>query len=120
MTALLPPGDSYAEVRARFRWDIPARCNIAEEACDRWADGSGRLAMVHLAEDGAVARLTFDDLHLLSCRLANVLEAAGVARGDRVAVLLPQCPEAAVAHLAAYRMGAVAVPLFQLFGEDAL
>ncbi|HZF76170.1 MAG TPA: acyl-CoA synthetase, partial [Acetobacteraceae bacterium] len=48
------------------------------------------------------------------------LEAAGVRRGDRVAVLLPQCPEAAVAHLAAYRMGAVAVPLFQLFGEDAL
>ncbi len=120
MTALLPPGDSYDEVRARFRWSIPARCNIAEEACDRWADGSGRTAMIHLAEDGTAERISFDELHRRACRLANALLAQGVARGDRIGVLLPQCPEAAVAHLAAYRIGAVAVPLFLLFGEDAL
>ncbi len=120
MTALLPPGDSYDEVRARFRWHIPARCNIAEEACDRWADGSGRLALIHLRDDGGVERISFDELHARSCRLANAFAAHGIARGDRIAVLLPQSPEAAVAHLAAYRMGAIAVPLFQLFGEDAL
>jgi acetyl-CoA synthetase len=120
MTALLPPGDSYEEVRARFRWSLPASCNIAEEACDRWADGSGRTALVHLREDGAVERLTFDELHRRACRLANVLLGHGIGRGDRVGVLLPQSPEAAVAHLAAYRIGAVAVPLFLLFGEDAL
>lgn len=120
MTASLPPASDYATLRARFRWNLPESCNIAEEACDRWADGSGRLALIHLREDGRVERLSFDDLHRLSCRLANVLAASGVARGDRVGVLLPQCPEAAVAHLAAYRMGAIAVPLFQLFGEEAL
>lgn len=118
-TALLPPGDSYDEVRARFRWDIPARCNIAQEACDRWV-GSGRTALIHLREDGTVERISFDELHRRACRLANVLEARGIGRGDRIGVLLPQCPEAAVAHLAAYRIGAVAVPLFLLFGEDAL
>ncbi|HEV7268862.1 MAG TPA: acyl-CoA synthetase [Falsiroseomonas sp.] len=119
MTALLPPGDSYDEVAARFRWDIPARCNIAEEACDRWV-GSGRTALIHLREDGQVERIGFDELHRRACRLANTLEAHGVARGDRIGVLLPQSPEAAVAHLAVYRLGAIAVPLFLLFGEEAL
>nr|WP_237212931.1 acyl-CoA synthetase [Roseomonas sp. NPKOSM-4] len=115
---MLPPGDSYDEVRARFRWDIPARCNIAQEACERWV-GSGRTALMHLREDG-VERISFDELHRRTCRLANLLEAQGIARGDRIGVLLPQSPEAAVAHLAAYRIGAIAVPLFLLFGEDAL
>jgi acetyl-CoA synthetase len=103
-----------------FRWNIPARCNIADEACDRWADGSGRLALLHLHESGEVERISFDDLHRRTCRLANAFLAHGLGRGDRIGVLLPQGPEAAVAHLAAYRIGAIAVPLFLLFGEDAL
>jgi acetyl-CoA synthetase len=119
VTALLPPAATYGDLRARFAWTLPARCNIAEEACDRWV-GSGRTALIHLHESGAVERLSFDDLHHRGCRLANVLAAQGIARGDRVGVLLPQGPDAAVAHLAAYRIGAIAVPLFLLFGEDAL
>ena len=119
MTALLPPATTYAELRAGFRWDIPAHCNIAEEACDRWV-GSGRTALINLRDDGGVETMSFDDLHRRACRLANVLEARGLARGDRIGVLLPQSLEAAVAHLAAYRLGAIAVPLFLLFGEDAL
>lgn len=118
-TALLPAGDDYDAVAARFRWDIPARCNIAEEACDRWR-GSGRTALIHLRADGGVEHIGFDELHRRVCRLANLLEAQGIARGDRVGVLLPQSPEAAVAHLAAYRIGAIAVPLFLLFGDAAL
>jgi len=114
------PRETYAARRARFRWDLPARCNISEECCDRWADGSGRLALIALHEDGAFERITFDVLHRRVCRLANVLAARGVGRGDRVGVLLPQSPEAAVAHLAVYRLGAIAVPLFLLFGADAL
>jgi acetyl-CoA synthetase len=103
-----------------FRWDIPARCNIAEEACDRWADGSGRLALLHLRAGGALERISFDELHRRCCRLANAFVAHGLGHGDRIGVLLPQGPEAVVAHLAAYRIGAIAVPLFLLFGEEAL
>jgi len=99
---------------------IPAVCNIATEACDRWADGSGRLAIRHLLADGGVEDWSFDRLRAASARLANTLAAHGVRRGDRVAVLLAQGPEVAVAHLAAYRMGAIAVPLFVLFGPEAL
>jgi acetyl-CoA synthetase len=119
MTALLPEADTYAELRARFRWDIPARCNIAHDACDRWV-GSGRTALIQLHDNGAVERVSFDDLHRMACRLANVLAAHGIRRGERIGILLPQCPESAIAHLAAYRLGAIAVPLFLLFGEDAL
>jgi acetyl-CoA synthetase len=120
MTATLPAGESYGAMRAGFAWNLPARCNIAEECCARWADGSGRLALIHLHEDGAVERISFDALQARVCRLANALAALGIGRGDRIGVLLPQSPEAAVAHLAAYRLGAIAVPLFLLFGTDAL
>ena len=117
---MLPPGDSYDAVRAAFRWRVPARYNIGVDACDRWADGSGRLALLHRRDDGGTERISFDALKARTNRLANTLRAHGIRRGDRVAVLLPQVPETAVAHLAAFKLGAVSVPLFQLFGEQAL
>ena len=119
-TPLLPDAASYEDLVARFRWDIPARFNIAQACCDRWADGSGRLALINVMPGAAPERITFDALRETSARLGAVLQAQGVDRGDRVAVLLPQGTEAAIAHLAAYRIGAIAVPLFQLFGPDAL
>ncbi|WP_338147650.1 acyl-CoA synthetase [Neoroseomonas terrae] len=119
-TALLPAAESYEELVARFRWRIPPAFNIAEACCDRWADGSGRVAVVHVRPNGPPERITFDALRSSSARVAHVLKAQGVGRGDRVAVLLAQGPEAAIAHLAIYRIGAIAVPLFQLFGPDAL
>lgn len=107
---------TYESWRRDFRWEIPERFNIARACCDRWADGSGRVA---LREPGGRA-ITFDDLLRDVSRLANLLLARGVRAGDRVAVLLPQVPLCAVAHLAIYRIGAIAVPLFQLFGPDAI
>ena len=95
-------------------WDFPARFNIGVACSDAWV-GTGRTALIH-GDD----RIPFEALSADSNRLANLLQARGVGRGDRVAVLLPQVPEAAVAHLAIYKLGAIAVPLFQLFGPDAL
>lgn len=62
MTALLPPGDSHAEARARLRCAIPARGSIAEDTRERRV-GSGCIALVHLHDDGAAERITVDDLH---------------------------------------------------------
>ncbi len=107
---------TYEAWRRDFRWDIPERFNIARACCDRWADGSGRVA---LREPGGRA-ITFDEVLRDASRLANLLLAQGVRAGDRVAVLLPQVPLCAVAHMAIYRIGAIAVPLFQLFGPDAV
>ncbi len=118
--AVIQRGKNYNEVYDRFRWELPEWLNIGVAACDRHADGSGRLALVYEAPDGKVERLSYDELKRLSNRCANVLAAMGVGPGDRVGVLLPQRPETAIAHLAIYKLGAVALPLFTQFGPEAL
>lgn len=108
-------------MRAAFRPDLPERCNIAWEAVGRHAAADPeRVALVHLHADGRVERWRFGALDRAAARLANVLAAAGVGRGDRVAVLLPQSPPTLIAHLAAWRLGAVSVPLFTLFGAEGV
>jgi acetyl-CoA synthetase len=110
----------YAETARRFAWRVPDRYNIGVDACDRHAGDPGRAALIWEEEDGRVRVFSFDEVRRLSNRLANVLRAHGAARGDRLAVLLPQAPETAVAHVAGFKAGLVTVPLFALFGEEAL
>jgi len=121
---MLTKAASYQELTAGFRWQIPEHYNIGVDACDKWATKKGsegdRLALIHLADDGRETRYSFRDLSRLSNRCANVLETQGVEEGDRVAILLAQGPETAIAHLATYKLGAIAVPLFTLFGAEAL
>lgn len=117
---MLSRAESYKQLVSQFQWQVPAAFNIGVDACDKWADGSGRVALIYEKSDGAQTRYTFDDIKAQSNRLAHSLERHGVRRGDRVAVYLPQAPETAVTHIAVYKMGAVAVPLFTLFGVDAI
>ncbi len=120
-TALMRPGQSWDRMRASFVWPDPKQFNIAEVCCDRWArEEPERLALRHVRGDDSRRDYSFGRLAGLSRQFANVLAARGVGQGDRVAVLLPQTPEALLTHFAAYRLGAVAVPLFTLFGEDGL
>ena len=112
---------SYERLYRDFRWSLPERYNIGVDACDKWAEREPeRLALIHRRADGGREDISFGALKRLSNRLANALAGQGVARGDRVGVLLPQTPETAVAHLAIYKLGAIAVPLFVLFGPEAL
>jgi acetyl-CoA synthetase len=117
---MLPPGRTYQQVYDTFRWDIPEYYNIGVDICDKWANTGERLALIYENEDGKVENYTFQDLKQLSNRLANGFQANGITRGDRVGILLPQCPETAISHIAVYKIGGVAVPLFTLFGTDAL
>ena len=117
---MLKPGNSYEEVVAKFRWEIPQHYNIAVDICDKWADQPDRLALIYQNENGRVEKYTFQDLKRLSNQLANGLKASGIGQGDRFGILLPQCPETAISHIAAYKIGAIAIPLFTLFGPDAL
>ncbi len=112
--------DGHAAAVGAFRWQVPARCNIAESTCRRWATDRARLALYWEDESGATAAFTYWDLLQSANRLSNALAALGVARGDRVAIMLPQRPETVVAYLACFQMGAIAVPLSFLFGPDAL
>jgi acetyl-CoA synthetase len=118
---MLPEASDYGELRRRFRWQIPEHYNIGVDVCDKWAARApDREALIHLRGDGTVERYSFQDIGRLSNRLANALAAQGVAPGTRVGILLPQTPETAIAHVAVYKLGAIAVPLFGLFGPDAL
>lgn len=118
---MLPPIRDYDDLYRRFRWPIPPRYNIGVDVCDRWAAAEpDRVAILHMQHDGRTEPMSFGRLRDISNRLANVLAAHGVERADRVAILLPQMPEVAAAHIAVYKLGAVALPLAVLFGGDAL
>jgi len=112
--------DRYQEIYSAFRWEVPARYNIAEACCGRWARDRTRFALRWEDENGAGAAYTFWDLQEAANRCSNALAALGVAKGDRVAVILAQRPETAIAYLAILQLGAIAVPLSHLFGPDAL
>jgi len=108
---------SYADLCRRFRWVVPPEFNIAEACCDRHVDDPGRPALI----DGRTGEVTsFRSLQRQANRLANTLFGLGVRAGDRIAILLDQRVETVVAHLAAYKLAAIALPLFRLFGPDAL
>ncbi len=115
------PVRDYETLYRQFRWRIPARYNIGVDVCDRWAaQDPERPAILHVRGDGRSDSITYGRLRETSNRLANVLRAQGVARGDRVAIFMPQAPEVAAAHIAIYKLGAVALPIAILFGPDAL
>lgn len=111
----------WDSLRAGFRWIIPERVNIAHLCCDSWASVTpDRVAVIHRHPDGQREVWSYGRLKSASDALAVALAARGVGLGDRVAVLLPQHPAALITHLAAMKLGAVGLPLFTLFGEDAL
>ena len=120
MPADASPRDEYRPLYEGFSWQVPRRFNIAQVCASRWARSAHRVAILLDDGRGGVRRITFRELHLAANRLANALAALGVRRGDRVALILPQRPETAIAHFALYRLGAVAMPMSVLFGPDAL
>jgi acetyl-CoA synthetase len=112
--------DRYEELYKGFRWNVPARYNIARDCCGQWASDASRIALHWEDESGAAASYSFRDIQSAANRLSNALAGLGVQRGDRVALLLPQRPEMAIAYMAIFQMGAIALPLSHLFGPDAL
>jgi acetyl-CoA synthetase len=97
---------------------VPRRFNIAEACCGRWARSreAGRIAI--RAHGGGT--LTFAALQREADAMSRLLARLGVRRGDRVAIVMPQRFETAIAYMAVFQLGAVAMPLSMLFGPDAL
>ncbi len=118
---MLPDIRDYTKLRAAFRWNIPQRYNIGVDICDRWAAiDPARPAILDVSGGDIPQVSTYGDLRDRSNRLANALVRAGIEPGDRIAIMLPQGSAVPVAHIAAYKLGAIAVPLAALFGVDAL
>lgn len=118
---MLIRGETYAETCRLNRWHIPARFNMGVDVCDRHAAATpDRVALIVEDEAGGLRRHTCRDLERLSNRFANILIGHGLERGDRVAIVLSQSVETPVAHIGAWKAGMISIPMFTLFGEDAL
>ncbi|WP_028748734.1 AMP-binding protein [Rhizobium mesoamericanum] len=117
----LPQRDRYEDIYRDFAWDIPEDFNIGRAVSDDWAERAPeRVCLEHFSPDGNHLSMTYRELADRSSSLANALVSLGVKKGDRVALLLPQSFETVVAHVAIYKMGAIALPLALLFGVEAL
>ncbi|MEP6970541.1 MAG: AMP-binding protein, partial [Betaproteobacteria bacterium] len=106
-----------------FGWEVPSHFNMAQVCCGRWASAPDAAQRVAILADGtgqAPRAWTYAELQAASNHLSNALAVLGVQRGDRVAIVLPQRFETAVAYMAVLQMGAVAMPLSTLFGPEAL
>jgi acetyl-CoA synthetase len=115
----LPAAPDYETVVAGFRWALPARLNMASQACFDWA--AREPSRVAIIEYGDVSvSLSYADLAARTRALAAHLMRMGVGPGDRVGVLRSQDGWCAAGHLAIWALGAISVPLFKLFGPDAL
>ncbi|MGB3864017.1 MAG: AMP-binding protein, partial [Xanthobacteraceae bacterium] len=116
----MPARPSYDEIVASFRWNVPPRYNIAADVCDRHAADPDRIAMIGVGESGEAWRMSFREVQRRANRLANLLVALGLTKGERVMLLLGQDPWTAIGHVACWKAGLVSVPTSTLFAADAV
>jgi acetyl-CoA synthetase len=115
------PADNYAALHQGLHWQVPAHFNIADVCSRRWARRTPHALAIVAEREGAATTLhSYAELQTAANRLSNALRRLGVKPGDRVAIVMPQRFETAVAHIAVYQLGAVAMPLSMLFGPEAL
>ena len=118
---MLAEKPTYDALYRDFRWQIPDRFNIGTAVSTAWATHApDRVCLQHFRPEAAPLSITYGELAALSAAFAAALAAEGVIQGDRVAILLPQGFETVIAHVAIYKLGAIALPLALLFGADAL
>src|SRR3712207_1995954 len=113
---------SFALEDFRIRWFEDGVLNACANCIDRHLEERGdQTAIIWEGDDPAESRaISYRELHAEVCRMANVLKAHGVARGDRVTIYLPMIPEAAYAMLACARIGAIHSVVFAGFSPDSL
>lgn len=112
---------TYDAVYEAHEWRIPEMFNIGIDICDKQAEAApGKLALIVVEDDTEDKEYTFSDIRHLSNKLGNLLIRCGLEEGDRLGILLSQSVEAAVSHIATWKIGGISIPLFTLFGEDAL
>ena len=116
----MPDRPNYEQLYASFRWNIPARYNIAADVCDRHAGDPGKVAMIGEDGDGKTWTMTFREVQRKANQLANLLVSLGLVKGDRVMLLLGQNPWTAIGHVACWKAGLVSVPTSILFAADAV
>src|SRR3546814_19808546 len=95
----------YAATCQAFEWMIPTHYNIGVDACDKWADGSGRTALIYQTAQGQEQPHSFDQFKDWTDRFAQAFRAPGLNTRDSVGNLLPQSPAHAIATRSEGRCG---------------
>jgi len=113
---------SFGPEEVHIRWFEGGKLNVSHNCLDRHLATRGdQVAIIWEGDNPEEDRkLTYRELHAEVCKLANVMKARGVRKGDRVCIYLPMIPEAAVAMLACTRIGAVHSIVFGGFSPDSL
>ncbi len=113
---------SFAPDDVSIRWYEDGTTNVAANCIDRHLATRGdQTAILWEGDDPQDSKaISYRELHEQVCRLANVLKARGVAKGDPVTIYMPMIPEAAYAMLACARIGAVHSVVFGGFSPEAL
>lgn len=104
------------------KWFIDGKLNIVHNILDRHCRETGvdSRALIWVSETGEERTLTYHELNVEVCKLANALRSKGFGKGDPMSILMPMIPEAVIALLAIFKIGAIAVPIFSGFGYDAI
>jgi acetyl-CoA synthetase len=112
---------SFHKEDFRIRWYADGVLNVSVNCLDRHLAARGdQVAIIWEGDDGETTSFTYRQLHAETCRMANVLKAKGVKKGDRVTIYLPMIPQAAIAMLACARIGAVHSVIFGGFSPDSI
>ncbi|RLG21872.1 acetate--CoA ligase [Candidatus Micrarchaeota archaeon] len=110
----------WEEIKKDFSWYKTGKVNMAYEAIDKHANKDGSKIALYYTSDKREESYSFRDLSLLSNKFANVLKKYGIKKGDRVAVFMPRSPELYVAFMGIHKIGAIPMPLFEAFMEEAV
>jgi len=112
----------WKTVENEFDWSKTGKVNIVHEAVDRHAAGprKTKVALHYTDYAGRDERYTFHDLKVQTSRFGHVLKQLGVKKGDHIGVFLPRTPELYIVILGIHRVGAIPVPLFEAFMEQAV
>lgn len=111
------PMTSYEQAHSAFQWEIPATFNFGTDVIDHWAKDPDKLALIWANSKGDEKRLTFADVSRLTNRFAKLLASLGIAKGDRVIVMLPRIPQWQIAMIGCHKLGAVPIPCVTMLTE---
>ena len=111
--------NNFEELCLTFKWNIPEFYNIASDTVDQDIY-QNRIALINFLQDGKIEEWSFVDIKRSANKLANVFDHFHLEANARVGIILGQCPETAIAHMACFKSGKISIPLFNLFGTDAL
>ncbi len=118
---MIDPFQDYDRAYANFRWDVPRHMNMARQVCDIWCERDpSKTTIIDATDLGNIKHFTYGDLSRAADTLAHHLKRLGVVQGDRIGVLRSQDLWTAAAHIAIWKLGAISIPLFKLFGPEAL